>query len=173
MDSAVWDIVRDNPLTQAAMKATGLTLEELAAGITIYPNDEALTPSGWAMSWLAGLFPDNKRLDVHPLAVLLWFWSEGSMDHPDKRELASSYLVKEEYALAYADGVTTQKARSQGGESAGRERREEAQQRHNRIIERWHNLAHMPERNRATAIAERLGCTPKHVREVLRKANLR
>jgi hypothetical protein len=172
MDSAVLDNVRDNALTQAAMKATGLTLEELAANVKIEPG-EPMFPETWPLSFPAGLFPDACLLAVHPLAVMLWLYSNNAEHHPDCQAAAGRYLVEHEYALAYSDGVAVQKGRSTGGENAGVERREAAQQKHSEIIERWHSLGSRPERNRAAIIAERLGYTSKHVREVLRKANLR
>lgn len=172
MDSAILRAIRGSALTQAALKATGLTLESLAASIKVEPTDDPF-PETWSLSFHAGLFPDERIPDVHPLAVMLWLYSSSAEHHPACQAAAGSYLARREYALAYADGVTIQKARSRGGENAGKERREGAQQQHNKIIERWHSLAHTPERNRAAIIAERLGYTPKHVRDVLRKANLR
>ncbi|MCE9665954.1 hypothetical protein LY622_21215 [Halomonas sp. M5N1S17] len=164
--------LEEHELAKAAMKATGRSFSELVSGIKVEPN-EALSPESWMMSWPGDLIPPEKLTDVHPLAVLFWFYTDESWDHPAQRELAANYLTKQELALTYSDGVAVKRGRAEGGRNTGKRRKEDADRLRADIVKKWHALSTMPEQNRSSAIAARLGITPKHVRDVLRKANLR
>ncbi|WOJ95796.1 hypothetical protein R0137_11135 [Congregibacter brevis] len=59
-----------------------------------------------------------------------------------------------------------------GSKSSAEQNAQKAEKTRQRIVELW-NESKLPERNRASVIAERIGISPKQVREHLRKANLR
>ncbi|WP_024325749.1 hypothetical protein [Thioalkalivibrio sp. AKL19] len=74
---------------------------------------------------------------------------------------------------AASHGQAAQSGRMQGGEVTAKERKQEAEETRRNIVELWHSLNTMPERNRASVIAERVGLTARQVREHLKKAEVR
>ncbi|OOC11332.1 hypothetical protein [Thioalkalivibrio halophilus] len=61
----------------------------------------------------------------------------------------------------------------QGGETTAELRKEEAEETRRKIVEIWHSLTTIQERNRAAVIAKRVGLTARQVREHLKKAEVR
>lgn len=64
-------------------------------------------------------------------------------------------------------------SRKRGGQTTAQIKKEEKEAHYVAVVNKWHQLAGMPEFNRASAIARALGLTPRTVRNHLKEARVR
>ncbi|AEG31537.1 helix-turn-helix domain-containing protein [Thiomicrospira cyclica] len=160
MNNKTLDYLKNHTLIKKAIKDTGLEFHDLL-GFSVKPFiDDGLV--SWIYSPGAECNPPENWLDAEPALILIWFYSDQSDSESLAYQDASKRLQIAELGLTY---TTTTKARSQGGKSTAKDKKDEASIRREKIRALFFNdFKDRPERNRAAPIAARLGITAKTVR---------
>lgn len=106
VESALQEL-KESDLTQAAIKATGLTFEQLQE-VQLYPECwMPENPGGWGLSWPGMLIKPKDIPTVQPFAVLKWLmlseeaWKD---EYRIVRAAANQYIVQQLFALQYLKG---------------------------------------------------------------------
>lgn len=162
------------PITQQAMKDTGLTLEQMMAVRLSVPDSDPSNRGGWTISG----FSDPAHIPaLVDFAILRWFYSSESNEpgNEEWKQAASTFVHSASRGTYVDDGNAVQKARSGGGKRTADRRTAEAAERAKEAVELWHKLAEQgrPERDRVGIIAARKEWKSDTVRRWIKEAGLR
>jgi hypothetical protein len=136
------------------------------------PNDAGDFLSDFARAVRKGAAADTQAQMEQDGNVLL-----GPFEYPDKSSAsatATQMFMQPTLEMLLADGDRKRRSRRRGTDNASKQRAERAKPFIDAVVSKWQAMtaAGVPKRERAGKIAMAMGVTPKHIRQIVKKANL-